>query len=413
MYELEKEQEYLLLIKVVKAVDSEDFTELEMLAETSGATVVGYMTQNLERAHPTHYFGTGKLQELKNLANFVGATGILCDDELSATQMKTLYKALNLKILDRTMIILDIFAERAISAEGKMQVELAQLRYRMSKLAGLGLQLSRQGGGIGTRGPGEKKLETDRRHIQRRLTQLSAELKEITVNRSILRAKRLQNNVPVIALIGYTNAGKSTLMNTLTNANVLAENKLFATLDTTTRKIELPGGTNALLSDTVGFIDKLPHNLIQAFRATLEELQYAAILLHVVDLANPNYRSQMQVVNSTLKDLKCFDKPIITAFNKVDAVTEDVILPAETAYNLAISAKSGENMAKLAAACEQVIKSVRKKAIFLIPYNKGEIVHLIHQRCEITAESFEENGTKISAYATEEMCGRLLQYVVG
>ncbi|MCL1988333.1 MAG: GTPase HflX [Firmicutes bacterium] len=409
----EENNERLILIKVfVDGNDEEELEELAMLAETSGADVVGYMTQNLERVHPTHYFGTGKLQELKTYADFAGATGILCDDELSSTQIKNLFKVLNLKILDRTMIILDIFANRAISAEGKMQVELAQLRYRMSRLTGLGLQLSRQGGGIGTRGPGEKKLETDRRHIQRRLTQLTSELKEIAVNRSILRAKRLKNEIPVIALVGYTNAGKSTLMNALTNADVLAENKLFATLDTTIRKLELPNGTNALLSDTVGFIDKLPHNLIQAFRATLEELQYATILLHVVDLSNPNYHSQIQVVNSTLKDLKCFDKPIVTVFNKVDCAAQDTLIPGERETSLAISAKNGDNLAKLTTICENVIKSVRKKAVFLVPYNKGDIVNLIHQRCEITAESFEENGTKIVAYAPTDLSGKLLQYVV-
>ena len=405
MHETEKPFERLVLISL-----EDSFDELTMLAETAGAEVVGYLSQDRDRPHPGHYLGSGKAEELKAYANELGATGILCDDELSSTQIKNLDKILGgLKILDRTMIILDIFAERASSAEGKAQVELAQLRYRLSRLSGLGLQLSRQGGGqageggIGSRGPGEKKLETDRRHIQSRIEQLRYELKEISKSRSVLRERRLQNDVPVIALVGYTNAGKSTLMNAISGSDVLAEDKLFATLDTTTRKIILPGGTAALITDTVGFIDKLPHHLIQAFRATLEELQYATILLHVVDSANPEYFDQMSVVNKTLQDLKCLDKPMITVFNKSDI--------ADPGGDLHISAKTGENLPHLLSICEQTIQSLRRKVSLLIPYNQGQLVNMIHKDCEVINEVHEENGTFIEAYVTEELESRLRPYM--
>ena len=406
MHETEKKTERLILISLV-----DSFEELEMLAQTAGADVVGYLSQDRERPHPGHYLGSGKVEELKAFVSEMDATGVLCDDELTSTQIKNLDKILaGPKILDRTMIILDIFAERASSAEGKAQVELAQLRYRLSRLAGLGIQLSRQGGGqageggIGSRGPGEKKLETDRRHIQSRINQLKYELKEIAKGRAVLREKRLQTGIPVIALVGYTNAGKSTLMNALSGADVLAEDKLFATLDTTTRKIQLPGGTSVLLTDTVGFIDKLPHHLIQAFRATLEELQYATILLHVVDSSNPNYFDQMTVVKKTLQDLKCADKPTITVFNKADI--------SEPGGDLHISAKTGENLSQLLLSCESTIQSLRQKISVLIPYSKGHIVSAIHKDCEILSEKHEETGTFIEAYAPEELCLKLEAYML-
>ena len=406
MYDTERDIERLVLIS---AGDDTGLEELAMLAETAGAEVAGSLTQPRERPHPAHYLGKGKLEELKAYAADVQATGILCDDELSSSQIKNMDKALeDLKILDRSMIILDIFAERAISAEGKAQVELAQLKYRMSRLAGLGTQLSRQGGtassgGIGARGPGEKKLETDRRHIQNRINQLNDELQEIKSGRAVLREKRLQTAVPVISLVGYTNAGKSTLMNALTSAGVLAEDKLFATLETTTRKLELPSGNEALLTDTVGFINKLPHHLIQAFRATLEELRYATILLHVVDASNPRYSEQIETVHETLKGLQCLDKPMITAFNKADI--------AETVGDLSISAKTGHNLPELLKVCEDTIQSMRRRVSLLIPYPEGQIVSLVHRSCEVIAESHEEEGTKIEAYAPQELYGRLSQYL--
>ena len=347
---------------VIVAIDNDDgdinlsLAELRELAKTAGIEVVGELVQKRERKHPGTYLGKGKVEELKAYADSLNATGILCDDELSSTQIKNLSETLNLTILDRTMIILDIFANRAITSEGKAQVELAQLKYRSSRLIGLGKQLSRQGGtagggGIGARGPGEKKLETDRRHIQSRIKQLNKELNDIKTTRDVLRSRRKQQNIPVISLVGYTNAGKSTLMNTLTKADVLAEDKLFATLDTTTRKIRLPSGKNALLTDTVGFIDKLPHHLIQAFRATLEELRYSTVLLHVVDISDPEHHNQTDVVYSTLKDLKCLDKPLITAFNKSD------LIDLNNFEGLCISAKTGLNLSALLEAIDKHIET--------------------------------------------------------
>ena len=253
--------------------------ELEELVNTAGATAVARTIQRREKVHPAHYLGKGKIEELKMMIHTYDATGIVCDDELSPAQLKNLEKMLETKVMDRTIVILDIFAGRAISGEGKIQVELAQLKYRMSRLTGMGASMSRLGGGIGTRGPGEKKLETDRRHIKERIAELNRDLKEIQTHRELLRSQRNKKGTPVVSLVGYTNAGKSTTLNVLTQAGVLAEDKLFATLDTTTRKVELPGGSEILLTDTVGFIQKLPHHLIQAFRATLEELKYADILL--------------------------------------------------------------------------------------------------------------------------------------
>ncbi len=273
--------------------------ELEELVKTAGAVSVAKVIQKRERIHSGHYIGKGKLEEVKMMLKTYDASGIVCDDELSPAQMKNLEQILQTKIMDRTMVILDIFASRAISKEGKIQVELAQLKYRLSRLSGIGASMSRLGGGIGTRGPGETKLETNRRYIKDRIGELNQELKQIETHRQLLRNQRSKKSTPLISLVGYTNAGKSTLINALTDAGVLAEDKLFATLDTTTRKVKLPNGTEVLLTDTVGFIQKLPHHLIQAFRATLEELNFADILIHVVDASNINRQQQMDVVYQT------------------------------------------------------------------------------------------------------------------
>ena len=292
--------------------------ELEELVKTAGAVSVAKVIQKRERIHSGHYIGKGKLEEVKMMLKTYDASGIVCDDELSPAQMKNLEQILQTKIMDRTMVILDIFASRAISKEGKIQVELAQLKYRLSRLSGIGASMSRLGGGIGTRGPGETKLETNRRYIKDRIGELNQELKQIETHRQLLRNQRSKKSTPLISLVGYTNAGKSTLINALTDAGVLAEDKLFATLDTTTRKVKLPNGTEVLLTDTVGFIQKLPHHLIQAFRATLEELNFADILIHVVDASNINRQQQMDVVYQTLKGLHSETTNVITVFNKVD-----------------------------------------------------------------------------------------------
>jgi GTP-binding protein HflX len=425
MYETETKRERFILIAAQDTDGNEDLTELALLTETSGGEVAGCIVQKREAAHPGHYLGKGKMEELKALAEATGADGVIADDELTAAQQRNMNGLLHIKILDRTLVILDIFAGRAVSAEGKAQVELAQLKYRLSHLTGQGTQLSRQaggggfhGGGIGTRGPGEKKLETDRRHIRGRINQLNQELREIRENRDVLRSKRERSGVPVISLVGYTNAGKSTLMNALTAAGVLAEDKLFATLDTTTRKMTLPGGTEALLTDTVGFIHKLPHHLIQAFRATLEELKFSNILLHVVDFSNPAYLSQMRVAYELLESLECTDKPVVTAFNKMDAAadasddTDKTLQPIDhrAYFNVPISAHTGENINVLRESLEKILESRRNKISVLIPYSEGNLVNLLHANGEVLSEEHTGTGTRIIAYADTELAGRLAKY---
>ena len=322
-YETEQVQEKFLLA----AVDLEDGTdvsysldELAELTETAGGIVVGRLIQKRESVHPGTYVGKGKIEELRELIMQTDADGIVCDDELTPAQLTNLQEELQVKVLDRTVMILDIFAAHARTSEGKLQVELAQLRYRSSRLTGLGKSLSRLGGGIGTRGPGEKKLEMDRRLIKERISMLNRQLKEVVKNREVQRHKRTQNPTKTVAIVGYTNAGKSTLLNTLTKAAVLEEDKLFATLDPTTRVLEKEDGQKILFTDTVGFISKLPHSLIRAFRSTLEEAKYADMILHVVDVSNPKYDLQMEVVYDTLRELNIGDKKAITAFNKIDCL---------------------------------------------------------------------------------------------
>ena len=339
------------------------------------------------------------------------ATGVVCDDELSPAQLRNLEKMLDTKVMDRTIVILDIFAGRAMSGEGKIQVELAQLKYRLSRLTGLGASMSRLGGGIGTRGPGEKKLETDRRHIKERIAELNSELKEIKVHRELLRNQRNKKGTLVLALVGYTNAGKSTILNTLTEAGVLAEDKLFATLDTTTRKVELPNGSEILLTDTVGFIQKLPHHLIQAFRATLEELKYADILLHIVDASNPNREEHMEVVYDTLQDLGCGDTPVITIYNKMDCDVELPLPMDKQARDMVqISAQKGQGLEEMLARVETLLKSFRRSMKVLLPYTEGTLAGWVHGRCEILAEEHQADGVYLEIFVDEEAENRLSKY---
>jgi GTP-binding protein HflX len=345
MFEIKEETERFVLVSV--AVSDNDDTkealdELEELAATAGALTVGKVIQNRDSVHPGTYIGKGKIEEVRMLALETEATGVVCDDELSPAQLKNLEDALQMKVLDRTVLILDIFANRASTKEGKIQVELAQLRYRSTRLVGLRNSLSRLGGGIGTRGPGEKKLEMDRRLIKERITQLRQELEDVKQNRETARSLRNKNKVPVVAIVGYTNAGKSTLLNHLTNAGVLEEDKLFATLDPTTRNLTLESGQQILITDTVGFIRKLPHHLIDSFRSTLEEAKYSDIILHVVDSSNPDLYKQMHIVYETLNKLGIQDKVIITAFNKQDKLdTEQILKDFKADHTVKISAKTG------------------------------------------------------------------------
>ncbi|MDD3394701.1 MAG: GTPase HflX [Anaerotignum sp.] len=385
--------------------------ELEELVRTAGAVAVARSVQKRERVHPGHYLGKGKIEELKLMLETYGASGIVCDDELSPAQLKNLEKMLETKVMDRSIVILDIFAGRAISGEGKIQVELAQLKYRLSRLSGMGASMSRLGGGIGTRGPGEKKLETDRRYIKERIAELNSAAREIQTHRELLRVQRGKKGTPVVSLVGYTNAGKSTIINKLTDAGVLAEDKLFATLDTTTRKVELPNGSEILLTDTVGFIQKLPHHLVQAFRATLEELKYADILLHVVDASNPNRQEQMQVVYKTLEDLGCADTPVITVFNKMDREIE-LPLPLDVrAREVAqISAFRGDGLEGMLRSLENLLKSFRNSLVALIPYTEGGLIGWVHGRCEILREEHTPEGVLLEVYVDEESENRLEKF---
>lgn len=417
-YETKEIEEKVVLIGIDNEKDlmniDASLDELEELVNTAGATVIGRMVQKREGIHKGHYFGKGKMEELKAYVEELEATGIVCDDELTASQMRNMQNILNVKIMNRTLVILDIFAKRASSAEGKVQVELAQLKYKLTHLVGQGKNMSRLGGGIGTRGPGEKKLEIDRRNISDRIAELNCELKQIEKHRQIIREKRLKNKQPIVAFVGYTNAGKSTLMNNVTNADVLAMDKLFATLDTTTRKIELTSGTQYLFTDTVGFIQKLPHNLVKAFRATLEETKYADVLVHVVDSSNPSREEQMNIVYKTLKDLDCLNKPIITAYNKTDK--PDILKPLPkddfAMYTLEISALTGNGIQNLLTTIEDVIKSFKKSIKVLIPYDKSSFVSIIHGRCEIVQNENKDEGMFFEIYADEEIENRLKQFTI-
>ncbi len=411
LYDLKEEQERVILVGVSTG-DHDDteqsLDELGDLVKTAGALAVGKVIQNREAMHPGTYVGKGKIDEIKELLWEMDATGIVCDDELSPAQMNNLTEMLETKVMDRTLVILDIFAGRASTSEGKIQVELAQLRYRQSQLTGAGKALSRLGGGIGTRGPGEKKLEIDRRLIKDRIAQLNRELKDVKRHRELTREQRKRNHVPVVAIVGYTNAGKSTLLNTLTDAGILEEDQLFATLDPTTRNLKLPSGQEILLTDTVGFIRKLPHHLIEAFRSTLEEAKYADIILHVVDASNPQMDEQMYVVYETLQRLEVMNKPVITAFNKMDRVGEAITVRDFQADKIVqISAKSGENLGQLFDAIEEILREEKIHIERVFPYSESGKVQLIRKYGELLKEEFEEDGVHVEAYVPQEIYGRL------
>lgn len=404
-----KERVILVGVSEQDGDDAEDsLAELAELVKTAGASVAGTLIQKRELIHPGTYVGTGKVAEIAELLEHTGATGIVCDDELSPAQLKNLETMLNTKVMDRTLIILDIFAARATTSEGKIQVELAQLKYRLSRLTGLGRSMSRLGGGIGTRGPGEKKLEIDRRLINDRIAQLNRELKEVVKHREIARAKRERNAVPVVAIVGYTNAGKSTLLNHLTDAEVLEEDKLFATLDPTTRMLELEGHQQVLLTDTVGFIRKLPHHLIEAFKSTLEEAKYADYIIHVVDASNPQRDKQMYIVYETLDHLGVKNKKILTLFNKIDIRTDDDPLQDFRAdHVLQISAT--EN-AGLDAVKDVLQETLREDKIYIervIPYAQAGVLQLVRNKGELVSEEYVPEGISIRAYVPMEVYGKL------
>lgn len=411
LYDLKETKERVILVGV-QADDNEDteksLDELEELAQTAGAETVGRIIQNREQIHPGTYVGKGKLDEIKNLLWETDATGIICDDELSPAQLGNLQDALDTKVMDRTLIILDIFAERASTNEGKIQVELAQLKYRQSRLIGLGKSLSRLGGGIGTRGPGEKKLEMDRRLIKGRIAQLNRELKDVKRHREVTREQRSRNHIPVIAIVGYTNAGKSTLLNRLTGASVLEEDKLFATLDPTTRGLKLPSGQEVLLTDTVGFIRKLPHHLIEAFKSTLEEAKYADMILHVVDVSNPQMDEQMYTVYETLQNLDVKDKVVITAFNKQDRLTEvPIIRDFKADHIVNISARTGQGLDTLQSVIEQILRERKIEISRTYSYADAGKIQLIRKYGELLEEEYQEDGIFVHAFVPKELYGKI------
>lgn len=404
-----KERVILVGVSEQDGDDAEDsLAELAELVKTAGASVAGTLIQKRELIHPGTYVGTGKVAEIAELLEHTGATGIVCDDELSPAQLKNLETMLNTKVMDRTLIILDIFAARATTSEGKIQVELAQLKYRLSRLTGLGRSMSRLGGGIGTRGPGEKKLEIDRRLINDRIAQLNRELKEVVKHREIARAKRECNAVPVVAIVGYTNAGKSTLLNHLTDAEVLEEDKLFATLDPTTRMLELEGHQQVLLTDTVGFIRKLPHHLIEAFKSTLEEAKYADYIIHVVDASNPQRDKQMYIVYETLDHLGVKNKKILTLFNKIDIRTDDDPLQDFRAdHVLQISAAENVGLDAVKDVLQEMLREDKIYIERVIPYAQAGVLQLVRNKGELVSEEYVPEGISIRAYVPMEVYGKL------
>lgn len=413
LIELKEIEEKLILFAVNTGQEDdtkECLDELEELVKTAGAVSVGRVIQNREQAHSGTYLGKGKLEEVKELIWEMDATGVVCDDELSPIQLRNLEDELDIKVMDRTMVILDIFAARAKTREGKLQVELAQLKYRAARLVGLRSSLSRLGGGIGTRGPGEKKLEMDRRLVHERISQLKAELKDVERHREVQRRQRERAHTKVAAIVGYTNAGKSTLLNHLTDAKILAEDKLFATLDPTTRSLTLPGGQEILLTDTVGFIRKLPYHLIEAFKSTLEFARYSDIILHVVDCSNPQMDMQMHIVYDTLRQLEVTDKIMITVFNKIDKLQEEVILKDLSAdYQVKLSAKTGQGVEFLLETLETVLRNERIYLEKSYPYEEAGRIQSIRKYGELLEEEYTEDGILVKAYVPAELYGQLLQ----
>ncbi|HHY79975.1 MAG TPA: GTPase HflX [Thermoanaerobacter sp.] len=405
-----KKIERAILVGIISTPeDEESMEELKELALTAGAEVVGVMTQKRNTIDKAHYIGKGKLEELKFFAENQEVDLVIVNDELTGTQIKNMEDFLNVKVIDRTNLILDIFAKRAKSKEGMLQVELAQLKYRLPRLAGLGGQLSRLGGGIGTRGPGETKLETDRRHIKNRIKAIEKKLEEIERHRSLQRERRKKNRIPVIAIVGYTNAGKSTLLNALTNAEVYVEDKLFATLDPTARRLVLSSGREVILIDTVGFIRKLPHDLVEAFKSTLEEVKYADLLLHVIDVTSPDMEEKIKVVEKVLSDLGPINTPKINVFNKIDLLE---VVPKGNEREVYISAKNKIGFDKLLQAIEREIFKDVEVVNFLLPYDKTKEYNYLKEKTKIIGENYSEKGIMIKAEVQKEIKERLKDFII-
>ncbi|AKL95055.1 GTP-binding protein HflX [Clostridium aceticum] len=395
----------------------ESMKELEELAKAAGAEVIAVVVQNRPAIHVAYYIGKGKVQEIAELCQHHEIDVVIFNDELSGSQIRNLEEVVGVDVIDRTNLILDIFAQRAQTKEGKLQVELAQLKYRLPRLTGLGKQLSRQGGGIGTKGPGEMKLETDRRHILRRIDDIRGQLKEVKKVRETQRAQRLKSDLPIVALVGYTNAGKSSLMNTFLRQSegydekreVYAKNQLFATLDTSLRKISLPNKTEFLLTDTVGFVSKLPHDLVDAFKSTLEEVKYADLLLHIIDASNENYELQKLTTSKVLKELGVDNKKIIDVFNKCDLL-EDMPATSKSENVISISALTGKNLDQLTEMIDSIIGKKILEINLLVPYSEGSIVSQLHKEAEVLSTDYQEEGIVLKVKIEEDYYERYKKF---
>ena len=400
---------------VLAAVDCGEYDaessmkELEELAKTAGAEVVAQIIQKRPAPEPATVLGEGKVDELKELVERFGADLVIFDCELTASRIRNIEDIVNVRVIDRTMLILDIFAGRAVTNEGKLQVELAQLEYRLPRLAGIGPSMSRLGGGIGTRGPGETKLETDRRHIRSRIDKLRENLKELEKRRDFSRSRRKKDSVITAAIVGYTNAGKSTLLNKLTGAGVLAEDKLFATLDLTSRGIELPDGRTVLVIDTVGLIRRLPHNLVEAFKSTLEEAACADIILHVIDISDNEAAEKTKTTQQLLAELGCGEIPVVNVLNKCDLIENEI---PESKDTVKICAKTGEGFDRLLKAIVENLPESARRVKLLLPYDKGGIIAKIRERGKVFSENYTENGIEVEALADISILKELEQYEV-
>ena len=387
----------------------ETLEELEALLETAGGFCTAKVLQNRHTPDSHSFIGNGKAQEVRMLAEATEATMIIFDNELSPGNIRALEELIGLPVLDRSALILDIFAQRAKTKEGRLQVELAQYKYLLPRLSGMGKSLSRQGGGIGTRGPGETKLESDRRHIRERIYRLEEELEQVRQVRGVQRERRMKNSVPVVAIVGYTNAGKSTLLNQLTGAGIPANNRLFDTLDTTSRQLSVSDNLDVVLSDTVGFIAKLPHHLVNAFRATLEELEYADLLLHVIDASDPNREEHISVVDKLIAQLAKPETPVLRCYNKSDLVAPEEIPVGEDVVS--ISASQGIGMEKLLHAIEAALDQARHHVILCVPYTMGGQVEMLHNNAQVNKVDYTENGIEMDVVLDDILYGRLRDYV--
>ena len=389
---------------------AESLEELEDLLETAGGFCTGKVLQNRHTPDSHSFIGEGKAQEVRMLVEATASTMVIFDNELSPGNIRALEEIIGVTVLDRSALILDIFAQRAKTKEGRLQVELAQYKYLLPRLSGMGVSLSRQGGGIGTRGPGETKLETDRRHIRERIARLEDELEQVRKVRAVQRERRMKNSIPVVAIVGYTNAGKSTLLNKLTGAGIPANNRLFDTLDTTSRQLTVSDNLDVILSDTVGFIAKLPHHLVNAFHATLEELEYADLLLHVIDVSDPDLEAHVAVVDKLIAKLAKPDTPVLRCYNKADLVySEDIPMGKDC---VAISAKKGKNMDGLLKAIEEALGHSRHHVILRFPYSKGGMVQTLHDNAQVKKVKYTDEGIEVETILDAILYGRLREYVV-